>query len=283
MGKSRFSWANTTILTTLALTMCAIMSGGCNGILQRHKYERTENLQAPLAPGRHFTARTHNGAITIRGGDEDTCKVTAKIIVRARTPEEAQSFSEKVSVSLIERDNGLATQINKPNIPLGYSLTVEFDVSCPRQTGLNLQTHNGAVKISDIVGDSTAGTHNGAITTENILGTTQLHTHNGKIVCRKFAGDLKATTHNGSVNIVCSQTAPAALHAEVITYNGSIDFVAPPGLSAKAQISTHNGSVHTDIPITVTGKVGKNHLTGTIGQGQGSIILRTHNGSIRLK
>ena len=283
MDKSRFSQANTTILTTVVLVICAIMLGGCFGDLQRHKYERTENLQAPLAPGGHFTARTHNGAITVRGADENTCKVTAKITVRARTPEEAQSLAEKVSVSLIERDNGLATQINKPNIPRGYSLTVEFDVSCPRQTGLNLETHNGAVKISNIVGDSTAETHNGAITTENILGTTELHTHNGKIICRKIAGDLKATTHNGGVNIVCSNQAAGVMQAKVVTYNGGIHFTAPPELSAKVEISTHNGSVHTDIPVTVTGKVGKNRLTGTIGHGQGKITLQTHNGSIHLK
>ncbi len=283
MDKSRFSPANTTILTTVALVMCAIVLGGCIGGFQRHKYERTENLQAPLAPGGHFTAQTHNGAITIRGADENICKLTAKITVRARTPEEAQSLAEKVSVALIERDNGLATQINKPNIPRGYGLTVEFDVSCPRQTGLNLETHNGAVRISDIVGDSTAKTHNGAIRTENILGTTELHTYNGKIVCRKIAGDLKATTHNGGVNIVYSKQAAAVMQAQVISHNGGIDFTAPPQLSAKVDISTHNGSVHTDIPIAVTGKVGKNHLAGTIGQGQGKIALQTHNGSIHLK
>ncbi len=282
MDKSRFSQANTMILTTVVPVVCAIMLGGCIGDLQRHKYERTENIQAPLAPGGHFTARTHNGAITIRGADESTCKLTARIIARAATPEEAQSLAEKVSVSLLKRDNGLATQINKPDIPRGYGLTVEFDVSCPRQTGLNLETHNGAVRISDIVGDSFAKTHNGAITTENIVGTTELHSHNGKIICRQFTGDLKATTHNGGVNIVCSNQAAGVMQAKVVTYNGSIHFTAPPALSAKVDISTYNGSVRTDIPVTITGKVGKNRLTGTVGQGEGRITLQTHNGSIHL-
>jgi len=47
--------------------------------------------------------------------------------------------------------------------------------------------------------------------------------------------------------------------------------------------STHNGSINTDLPITVTGKVSKSKLTGTIGNGDGKLYLETHNGSIRLR
>jgi hypothetical protein len=49
------------------------------------------------------------------------------------------------------------------------------------------------------------------------------------------------------------------------------------------EASTHNGSINTDLPITVTGKVSKNKLTGTIGNGDGKLYLETHNGSIRLR
>jgi DUF4097 and DUF4098 domain-containing protein YvlB len=69
----------------------------------------------------------------------------------------------------------------------------------------------------------------------------------------------------------------------VETYNGSVEFIAPPGLSAKAEVETYNGSITTDIPITIVGELGKNRRKGTIGSGEGHLRLSTHNGSIRIR
>jgi len=68
----------------------------------------------------------------------------------------------------------------------------------------------------------------------------------------------------------------------VSTSDGSITFDAPSGLSAVVQASTNDGSIHTSLPLTVEGKVGKS-LRGTAGDGQGKITLKTHDGSITIK
>jgi len=51
--------------------------------------------------------------------------------------------------------------------------------------------------------------------------------------------------------------------------------------------STHNGSIKTDLPLTVTGKASKKKLMETISPGQllcvGKVYLKTHNGLIRIK
>jgi len=50
---------------------------------------------------------------------------------------------------------------------------------------------------------------------------------------------------------------------------------------------THNGSIRTDLPLTVVGKLAKRRLTEIVRPGQlfcvGKVYLRTHNGSIRIK
>jgi len=50
---------------------------------------------------------------------------------------------------------------------------------------------------------------------------------------------------------------------------------------------THNGSVRTDLPLTVVAKASKRKLTEAVRPGQlfcvGKVYLRTHNGSIRIK
>jgi len=49
---------------------------------------------------------------------------------------------------------------------------------------------------------------------------------------------------------------------------------------------THNGSIKTDLPLTVIGKK-QRKLTETIGPGQlfcvGKVYLRTQNGSVRIR
>ena len=51
--------------------------------------------------------------------------------------------------------------------------------------------------------------------------------------------------------------------------------------------STHNGSIRTDLPLTVTGKASKKKLMETISPGQllcvGKVYLKTHNSLIRIK
>ncbi|OHB59289.1 MAG: hypothetical protein A2167_05660 [Planctomycetes bacterium RBG_13_46_10] len=50
---------------------------------------------------------------------------------------------------------------------------------------------------------------------------------------------------------------------------------------------THNGSIRTDLPLTVTGKAGKKKLVETISPGQllcvGKVYLKTNNDLIRIK
>jgi hypothetical protein len=146
-----------------------------------------------------------------------------------------------------------------------------------------LTTHNGAIKIANITGNIDSTTHNGKITAEKICGSTKLETHNGSVVCEEFSGETHLKTHNGSVKLCYSKTAPAACNISAVTHNGGIDFTSGPNLSAEIDVSTHNGSIKTELPIKVVGEVSKNKLTGTIGTGEGKLHLETHNGSIQIK
>ena len=289
-------------VTTIIATICVAAITGCTGCyFGQEKYERTEHLESPLAAAGQFAAQTHNGAITVAGVDEPICRVSARIIGYAPKIEDAKRLAEQVRVSLVARDGGLATRVEKPHIPMRCGLCVEFDVSLPRQTSLDLETHNGAIRIADIAGDAKAVTHNGdmrvdrltgnanletyngAVRAETVTGRLELKTHNGEIVCRQIAGPLNATTHNGQVEVVCGESAGPPLDARITTHNGDITFVAPPNLSAKTTLRTHNGSVKTAIPITVQGEISKSRLTGTAGSGEGTLHLETHNGSISLR
>jgi hypothetical protein len=247
------------------------------------KYEKTVQLSAPLQPSSTFAAETHNGSITIEGADVTDCNLTATIVARALTEEDAKKLAEEVKIKLEPSGNKLTAQIEKPANIINRSVSVSLDVTVPNQTHMELATHNGDVKIANITGDINGTTHNGNVTAEQVCGTTKLQTHNGSVVCEKISGDTQLKTHNGSVKLYYSKAAPPVCNISIATHNGSIDFTAPPNFSAVVEASTHNGSIKTELPITVVGEINKRNFTGTIGTGEGKLHLETHNGSIKIK
>jgi len=263
-----------------------MLMAGCisiSGCSMRAKYERTVQLSAPLSPGSGFEARTHNGSITITGAEVTECNMTATIVTRAGTDEEALELSEKVKVTLVPSGNRLITKIDKPTRLINKSVSVSLDVNVPNQTDLDLVTHNGSVEISDIKGRLDAVTHNGKVATERISGTIALRTHNGSVTCMEISGGTQLKSHNGSIKAFYTDTAPSVCDISIVTYNGGIELETPPDFSGRIDASTHNGSINTDLPITVTGKISRSKLTGTIGTGEGQLHLETHNGSIRIR
>ncbi len=150
---------------------------------------------------------------------------------------------------------------------------------------LDLHTSDGSIKLEDVIATScSARTSDGSITLADArTESLALRTSDGGIRCQGIATDrLDCHTSDGPVHIECATDAPSVIDATVSTSDGSITFAAPQGLSAVVEASTNDGSIHTALPITVEGKVGKS-LRGTIGAGEGRLILKTHDGSITLK
>lgn len=124
-------------------------------------------------------------------------------------------------------------------------------------------------------------------------------TVNGDVDARGIRADVKAATVNGSVDVRTSGFAEARTvngditlqlgsstftdDVEFETVNGSITIEMPEGLNADFRASTVNGSIDSDFPITVTGKVSRRSLRGSIGDGGPELRLSTVNGSIRLR
>ncbi len=262
------------------LTGCCVYVGSCD---MQAKYEKIVHLSMPLSPSSGFETQTHNGSITIKGADVADCNVVATIEARARTEEDAMELAEQTEVKFERMGDKLVLKIKRPQNLVNRSVGVSLDCVVPNQVDLKLGSHNGAVKINDIIGGIDATTHNGKVTVENITGDIKLVTHNGGIHCEQITGDAQLRTHNGSVKVEYSGAAESDCDISIVTHNGGIELTAPASYSAQVDASTHNGSINTDLPITVTGKVSKSKLTGTIGNGDGKLYLETHNGSIRLR
>ena len=198
--------------------------------------------------------------------------------------------------------------ITAESIEGSFQLETSFgSIACKDISGgdVKLKTSSGNIKLSKAsCGDCDVHTSYGSITTDNLKGnslklhsgsgsinvtesfaeTADVSTSYGRITCRQLTTtDLTAKSGSGNIDIICSDLAPAEITANVVTSYGSIDFVTPPDFTGQVDLSTGFGSIRTDLPITISGEISKKKLTGTIGQGNGKLYLKTSSGSIRIR
>jgi DUF4097 and DUF4098 domain-containing protein YvlB len=228
------------------------------------KYTRHANLTIPAGKASSFTAKTHNGKIIIKGSETTDCNLTAAIIVRAFTEESAKKIAEQVKISLLPEGNSINVKIEKPEDSIFDQISVNLEASLPAGMSMALESHNGNI----IITDTSAG--------------AKVSTHNGNIDYKGISADLKFDTHNGNIDIQCKGQSAKPCEITAKTHNGNIEFDAPEKFSASVDASTHNGLIHSNLPIAVTGKTNKT-LRGTIGDGRDKLFLKTHNGLIKIK
>ena len=165
--------------------------------------------------------------------------------------------------------------------------TSDGGITCSRIDAktLNLHTSDGSIRLTQAtLGTGGIETSDGGITLGEVRGDSlELRTNDGSIRCHDIvAAGMTCHTSDGGIEVQFSPEAPKALNLNATTSNGNITFTAPPGLSAMIEANTDDGSIHTSLPITVEGKIGKS-LHGTIGGGEGKVYLKTNDGSITIR
>ncbi|HSD66097.1 MAG TPA: DUF4097 family beta strand repeat-containing protein [Vicinamibacteria bacterium] len=142
-------------------------------------------------------------------------------------------------------------------------VNVEFRVKVPAGVRFVGRTVNGGIEASGIAADAEAHTVNGGVALD-AAGTARAQTVNGGITARLGRADW-----TGALNLK--------------TVNGGIDVVMPAGLNADVKASTVNGDIQTDFPLTVTGRISRRKIEGTIGSGGRLLEMETVNGAIELR
>lgn len=183
-------------------------------------------------------------------------------------------------------------------------------------------TTRGSVTIQDVDGSVHADSSRGSITCRNVSADTiKLQTTRGSIsvtqtnctqlklnssrgnidvvestadsanisssrgnVSYKHATTAELTAHSsrGSIDISYAPSAQPEIIADVSASRGNIDFAIPPAFSGNVDLSVNRGSVKSNVPITITGQISKERISGTIGQGKGNLRLHSSRGSIKI-
>jgi len=140
---------------------------------------------------------------------------------------------------------------------------VRFTVKVPAGVGFIGRTVNGGVEATRLNGDVVLSTVNGSVA----FSTT---------------GEGRASTVNGSIKGEMGRASWTGT-LDMQTVNGGITLALPPDLNSDVTITTVNGDIQSEFPVTVSGSRTRRKLEGTIGAGGRLLSLGTTNGSVTLK
>ena len=200
---------------------------------------------------------------------------------------------EVVAVKRANRDNPESVRIQVVPHAEGVTICAVYPSRDARQPnecvpgeGGRMNVQNNDVSVRFVVrvpaGVTLVGkTVNGEIEATRLNGDVALTTVNGSVSFSTTAGG-RASTVNGSIRGQMGR-ADWLNTLEMGTVNGSITLTLPPDLSTDVRASTVNGDISSDFPLTITGRISRRKLEGTIGGGGRVLALQSVNGSITLK
>lgn len=174
----------------------------------------------------------------------------------------------------------------------GGSLTIE-DLSAD----LDGDTSGGSVHVRDVTGNARVRTSGGSIEAARIRGSLDADTSGGSVRIENVSGDVRAHSSGGPIHVL-----EAAGRVDAETSGGGVDVAFAKGNgrggriessgggitvsldpSVRLDIEAHGDHVDSDLPLTVSGRVSRESLHGTLNGGGPSLRLDTSGGSVRIR
>lgn len=159
-------------------------------------------------------------------------------------------------------------------------------------------TSGGHIALRDVTGDARVQTSGGHIEATGIGGGLWAETSGGHIELRDIGKDIHAETSGGGIEIegargrVVAETSGGHVRVSFAKGNdrggkiessgGGITVALDPQVNLNLDASTSAGTVSTDVPIKVVGRVTKSAIRGTLGSGGETLEVSTSAGPIRI-
>jgi hypothetical protein len=164
---------------------------------------------------------------------------------------------------------------------------------------LDLSSSGGSVKVEHVRGAVKADSSGGGVHLADVAGTVHLESSGGSVTAERIGGDIEASSSGGGVRIedaggaVVADSSGGPVHVTFAAGNakgGSLDssgggVVAKvdPSVGLEIDASSSGGSVDSDLPVTIRGKVSRASLHGKLNGGGATLKLRSSGGGISLE
>ena len=247
----------------------------------------------------HVRVETDDASIRVKSCD---CKqVQAHVEIQGYKP-------EQVRITESQSGDQISLQVRTPHVNFNISFGsahkwIHVELIVPQQSNLDLHTGDGPIDASNVQGDIRLNTSDGHIQADKLKGKFELHTSDGHIEASDLDGLLTAKTSDGHIRVTGRfddldlDTSDGRIFAEirngsrmssswnVRSNDGSVTLRLPQDFSAELYAHTGDGSIHSDLPITMDAYTSKHphEIRGRLNGGGNTLNVRTSDGSISLE
>jgi hypothetical protein len=211
-----------------------------------------------------LTVQGVSGEIEITGvAGTDSIVVRGTRRVRSWDAEDAASHLNLLEVTVTNLAGEVRAETSQPDESGGRSYEVDYEIIIPVNLQVVATGVNGTISVASVTEPVAALTVNGSIDLAGIEASVDVEAVNGAIegdVSLPPGRTIDMDVVNGEINIDIPSSTSAEFSAEVV--NGSV---------------TVSGLPLEDMVVTAES------VTGTLGAGEGEIMLRVVNGTIRVE
>jgi len=213
----------------------------------------------PLPSNGRVSLGNVNGDVTITGWERNEVQIDA--VKKAGN-------QQKLDEAKIEVDAGSDYVRIRTRYPENHTnnnpASVTYELHVPRTAQLDsIDLVNGSLDVSQVSGEVRSSLVNGSTKIHDLAGRAHLSSVNGAI----------AATYRTLDNVS---------DIELKSVNGAVRLGLPSAPNADVTVSTVNGGITTDFPLTVQGKFMGRHLDGRLGNGGTRIEISNVNGTVHI-
>ena len=292
------------ILAAIAFAVLSYLPATADTRIEKH---------LKLDPGGKLTVVAEAGSLTVTGSSSSGAHVVLT--------SDKDDFESRFDLKFEELPGELRITMKKKESLTSWTnwfnnSKIQFEIQVPTKTSTDLQTGGGHVKLFSMEGEAKLETSGGHIEVTDLRGNLTAETSGGHIVVKKVSGNAKVETSGGHIEVdgvegnLIAETSGGHIeihgakgrvdadtsggHVEVSfasgnahggkieSSGGGITVAVDPNVDLSIDASTSGGTVRTDIPVKIVGKVKGSSINGTLGKGGETLYVHTSGGSVSI-
>jgi hypothetical protein len=280
-------------------------------------FDRTLSVTGPV----QLEVRTGSGSIEVTAGASGSVEIHG--VIRARSGffsgSDAADKIRRIEESPPIEQEGNVIRVGGRAMEeesLYEGVSISYRIVTPSETALVSKSGSGSQTLGDVKGPVEATAGSGSIRIDGVGGSLQVKTGSGSIDARAVQGAITASAGSGRIELEQTGEGDVSVHSgsggvrvrgvrgglSVSTSSGSIraqgemardwsleassggiTVELPPDASFELDASTNSGGIDSERPLTVTGRMSRRTLRGTVGTGGPRLEVETSSGSIVIR
>jgi DUF4097 and DUF4098 domain-containing protein YvlB len=160
---------------------------------------------------------------------------------------------------------------------------VDIDIHMPREGRVDLRTGDGKINLGNFKGEMQVRSGDGSQELDGVDGKLRATAGDGRIRANGRFDELELKTGDGHLEARATAGSTLGTGWRLESGDGAVTLEIPQDLSADVDLHTGDGHIDLDMPVTTVGKIRENEVHGKLNGGGNLLVIRTGDGSIRLR